>query len=156
MQSPEFASEINLKRATGSVHVLYLSELEQKTSLEKVFEEAKSMFISNGLTFEEFERHLKEIDDKEFAKSILEIILWKDLAYGEMTMQRNEASYFVNSFFDSFGKSVRCFTNSTWEYDQNQEPKLTSWYSLTKATFDCGLLIIGYDKAGAIWVEDED
>ena len=79
-------------------------------------------------------------------------VLNKDLAYHAEIMPAHEASQLVAQFFDLCCTSgCRFFTNGDFSVKRS-----ASWTAATEATFDTGVLVVGQDRAGCLWVEDED
>jgi hypothetical protein len=81
------------------------------------------------------------------------------LAYDYEIMPADRAEEFSDRFLAQFGTDhIRYFTNGT--FHERPRPRGTkavvSWNSVTSATFDTGVLIIGPQRSGCLWVEDED
>lgn len=98
--------------------------------------------------------------DAPAANRLCELILHQDLAYNMEMMPAPRASELARRFLALFGTDgVRFFTNGTF-HESPQGPRLTysqvSWHSVTSATFDTGVLILGPRLSGCLWVEDED
>lgn len=53
-----------------------------------------------------------------------------------------QAEQLTAEFLEQFGAQARYFTNN--------------WCSVTDATFDTGVIVIGALQSGCLWVEDED
>jgi len=78
---------------------------------------------------------------EEEARPIIVDIFSKDLAYSSDLKSKPNADRLANLFIESVqSPTTRYFTGS----------------NLTNATFDTGVLAIGSDIYGLIWVEDED
>jgi hypothetical protein len=57
-------------------------------------------------------------------------------------MPEQQAEQLTERFFAQFGAGARFVTNN--------------WCPATDATFDGGVLVIGPQRSGCLWVEDED
>jgi hypothetical protein len=73
-------------------------------------------------------------------------ILHKDMAYRQPLMTEERAKELTEQFLGQFGADAKFFSNG-WP---------GGWSPATDATFDTGVLVIGKDRSGCIWVEDED
>ena len=85
------------------------------------------------------------------ARAIAMHVLNEDLAYHVEVVPSNEALELVGQFFEL------CYTPE-WRFFSNGDSLKTgaSWAPATEATFDTGVLIVGSDRSGCLWVEDED
>jgi hypothetical protein len=86
------------------------------------------------------------------ARAIAMHVLNKDLAYHVEVVPSNEAIELVAQFFEL------CYTPE-WRFFSNGDfsPKAgESWAPATEATIDTGVLIVGSNWSGCLWVEDED
>jgi hypothetical protein len=77
--------------------------------------------------------------DRDDAERIVEDVLHKDLAYGVEVVAPSVARTYVVRFTRALGPS-RYFT-SEW---------------ISDATFDRGVIAVGVDRTGIVWVRDED
>ena len=80
------------------------------------------------------------------ALSLVTSILHKEMAYSQPLMTEDRARDLAERFFALFGDRARCYSNG-WP---------GGWNPATDATFDTGILVIGDDCSGCLWVEDED
>lgn len=83
----------------------------------------------------------REIDESE-ARWIIAEALHRDQAYRAELMTAAQAEQLTAEFLEQFGAQARYFTHNG--------------YSVTEATFDTGVLVIGAFQSGCLWVEDED
>jgi len=83
----------------------------------------------------------REIDEASARLSIRRL-LHRDLAYSAEVMPEQQAEQLTEQFLAQFGSGARFFTNN--------------WCPATNATFDEGVLVMGPDHSGCLWVEDED
>jgi hypothetical protein len=82
-----------------------------------------------------------------------------DAAYNSEIIPLPRAAELADRFLDQFGTDgVRYYTNGT--FHEARGPSLTwsgaSWNPATEATFDTGVLVVGPNGSGCLWVEDED
>ncbi|HZZ81118.1 MAG TPA: hypothetical protein VFE62_21630 [Gemmataceae bacterium] len=92
--------------------------------------------------------------DSAAARRLLERILHQDLAYDSEVMPIDEASDLAGRFMAYFETvDTLYYTNGTFHELQRNG---TSWNPVTEATFDTGVLAISAERAGCLWVEDED
>jgi hypothetical protein len=83
------------------------------------------------------------------AEAIAIRLLRAGLAHEVEIMSLPRAKELWRQFLDVFeGQDVRLVTNDSQD--------ATSWTPATQATFDMGVLVIGTDKVGCLWVEEED
>jgi hypothetical protein len=100
----------------------------------------------------------KEIDVVA-ARRLIQLLLSQDMAYNSDIVPPALAAELTERFLDQFGAvGVRFYTNGTFHLVQG--PRLTwsgvSWDPMTQATFDTGVLIVGPQCSGCLWIEDED
>ncbi len=86
------------------------------------------------------------------AVALVASILHKDMAYSHPLMAEERAKELAERFLEQFGAEAKLYSNG-WT---GSETESTGWNPATDATFDTGVLIIGNDHSGCIWVEDED
>ena len=86
------------------------------------------------------------------ALSLVTSILHKDMAYDHPIMAEERAKELAEQFFEQFGAEAKLYSNGWTGWETGS----TSWTPATDAIFDTGVLIIGNDRSGCIWVEDED
>ena len=141
------ADEIIAARSCGVVHCGLSSHVSPSLSqLASEFELAPEP------------ANYREIDAAS-ARWLLEMILNQDMAYDLEIMPADRARELADWFLSQFrGQEISFFTNGT--FHEKRGSKLTwsgaSWESVTKATFDTGVLILGPQCSGCLWVEDED
>jgi hypothetical protein len=87
------------------------------------------------------------------AKKILTLIMTKDLAYGGEIMSLPVAAALIVKLFNLFPGDRQFFTNASFENDYTS---ISTWDSITKATFDTGIIIVGNNRIGILWAKDED
>jgi hypothetical protein len=86
------------------------------------------------------------------AVALVASILHKDMAYSHPMMSEERAKELARQFLEQFGAEAKFYSNGWTGWETGS----TSWNPVTDATFDTGVLIIGNDRSGCIWVEDED
>jgi hypothetical protein len=86
------------------------------------------------------------------AVALVASILHKDMAYSYPMMAEERARELAEQFLKQFGAEAKLYSNGWTGWETGS----TSWNPVTDATFDTGVLIIGNDRSGCIWVEDED
>jgi len=79
---------------------------------------------------------------KPSARLSVRQLLHRDLAYSAEVMPQEQAEQLTERFFEQFGPGARFFT--------------INWCPATDATFDEGVLVLGPQRSGCLWVEDED
>jgi hypothetical protein len=99
--------------------------------------------------------------DAVAARRIAIRVLHRDLAYQLELMERSLAEELADRFFQLFGdESVQYYTNGTFDrIPRAAIPGVASscsWLAMTEATFDTGILVLGWERSGYLWVEDED
>jgi hypothetical protein len=87
-----------------------------------------------------------ELISEAAALSLVASILHRDMAYSHAMMTEDRAKELAERFLGLFGSGARFFSNG-WP---------GGWNPATEATFDTGVLVIGDEQSGCIWVEDED
>lgn len=100
----------------------------------------------------------REIDAAS-ARWLVESVLNQDMAYGAEVIPSGRARELADTFLSQFSRQqVRFFTNGS--FHERRGTKLVwsgaAWNPVTKATFDTGVLILGPQSSGCLWVEDED
>jgi hypothetical protein len=86
------------------------------------------------------------------AVALVASILHKDMAYSQPMMAEHRAKDLAQQFLGQFGAEATFFSNGWTGWETGS----TAWNPATGATFDTGVLVIGNDCSGCIWVEDED
>jgi hypothetical protein len=74
------------------------------------------------------------------------------MAYSYPMMSVERAKELAEQFLEQFGAVAKFYSNGWTGWETGS----TGWSPATDATFDTGVLIIGNDRSGCIWVEDED
>ena len=83
------------------------------------------------------------------ASAIATRILCADLAYNSKIMCVSRAG-------DLWRQFMALFDGQDVEFASNTGTVPDSWTPATQATFDMGVLVMGANKTGCLWVEDED
>ena len=100
-----------------------------------------------------------EVDRCE-AADIVQRILQRDLAYNAEIMARERAERLTSRFFQLFPTGARYFTNATFSPNPITSASSTSvvasWESISKSTFDTGVICADHTRIGIVWVQDED
>ena len=100
----------------------------------------------------------REIDAVS-ARRLVRMILSQDMAYGTMIMPSVLADELTDRFFEQFDtEGVLFYTNGNFHETQGSKfpSSGTGWYPATSTTFDTGVLVVGRQCSGCLWVEDED
>jgi hypothetical protein len=143
----DVAAEIHAARNCGTVHCGLSS-----CPTPSVPELAAEFGLADNPAF------YKEID-AEAARRLAAAVINQDMAYNAEILPAARAAELAERFLAQFGtEGVRFYTNGT--FHENPGPKLgspsASWDPVTAATFDTGILAIGRQCSGCLWVEDED
>ncbi|HKP55385.1 MAG TPA: hypothetical protein VJV78_01620 [Polyangiales bacterium] len=94
--------------------------------------------------------------DLQLAERIAALVLAQDLAYGIQLMPLTDAARLAAAFVELFaGSKADCFTNASFN-EEGGRLSLSEWTPLTDATFDTGILVLSTERAGCLWVQDED
>jgi hypothetical protein len=148
----ELKAEILSKRNHGEV-LLEIKKIIPDDSTAK-FEnpiEMIDLFVTQ-LGYSALGMHWKEISQEE-AQKILSFIMTKDLAYSVQLMALEEAEKIFVKLFHFFSNDCQFFTNASFV---NNYSGMSAWDSITKATFDTGVVILSKTRIGMLWVKDED
>jgi len=94
--------------------------------------------------------------NKYDAERLVTSILHKDMAYQYECMEIGLARATMRRFFDLFSDSARFYSNAEFRPASGGLVSIGSYQSITKATFDSGIVAIDDNHIGLIWVEDED
>ena len=86
------------------------------------------------------------------AVALVASILHEDMAYSHPMMAEERANELAEQFLEQFGAEAKLYSNGWTGWGTGS----VGWEPATDATFDTGVLIIGDDRSGCIWVEDED
>jgi hypothetical protein len=94
------------------------------------------------------------------ARTILERVLARDLAYNGPVMADSSASKLSDRFLALFDVDVLCLTNGTYHIPSVQSSKQVrvgpTWNPISESTFDTGVVCVDNSRIGILWVEDED
>ncbi|MEB2185704.1 hypothetical protein VDS18_07285 [Xanthomonas campestris pv. campestris] len=92
----------------------------------------------------------------EEAAAVLANVIHKDMAYGVELVSFERAQKLAKSFLESFPlEGTRYFTNGSFGRPRG-EKNTESWWPVTDATLDTGVLVIGQSSTGCLWFTDED
>ena len=97
--------------------------------------------------------------DADSARWLAKSVLNQDMAYSAQIMSVARAAELADQFLAQFGtEGARFYTNGDFHESRRQKLTLSdvAWNPVTSATFDTGVLIIGLQYSGCLWVEDED
>lgn len=143
----DVAAEIHAARNCGAVHCGLSARPTPSVS-----ELAAEFGLADDPAF------YKEIA-ADAARRLAAAVINQDMAYNTEIVPAARAAELAERFIAQFGtEGVRFYTNGT--FHENLGPKLgspsASWGPVTAATFDTGILAIGRQCSGCLWVEDED
>jgi hypothetical protein len=103
----------------------------------------------------------QDIDEAD-AHRLIQMLLHRDMAYNAEIMPLSRAVDLTDQFLSHFSLGTRYFSNGHWDL-QSAKPTddligraNPNWHPVTSATFDTGVLAIGPEQSGCLWVEDED
>lgn len=152
MDIAELRTEIISKRQAGEV----IFEIQEMAFLQsdinpKFCREIIDLLMGD-MNYSPLGKQWIEINREE-AQKILLLILTKDLAYNTNLMSLAEAEQLLLRFFSFFTADCQFFTNASFNKGYS---RIKSWNSITKATFDTGVVIVNTHRIGILWVEDED
>jgi len=99
--------------------------------------------------------------DGAAARRVAIRILHRDLAYARELMDESLAETLVDKFFQVLGSvPLQYYTNGTFDRMPLRVgaglSSSCSWLAMTEAAYDTGILVLGSDRSGYLWVEDED
>lgn len=96
--------------------------------------------------------------DRSLALDIATRVLHRDLAYSSVIGPLDRSCDLARRFLESFVEPALCFTNASFRPDDRYPRGITlsGWSPATDSTFDTGIIVLGKDRAGCLWVEDED
>jgi len=135
--------EIINKRRYGRTRINYTNEL---------YNDINELLKLNGLLPEK--ENLIEIDYTQ-AKQIVISLLNYGVAYKEAFMSTELAKEYTNFLFEDLEEvNSKCFTNGEW--NKYYETNGFGWNSLTKSTFDGGVLVTTDNLHFCFWIEGED
>jgi hypothetical protein len=96
------------------------------------------------------------------AQAILTRLLHRDLVFNSIVVPEEQALRLSNSFLSKFPDAHSTFYTNIDFSREGEFAGATSavcgpeWNSATESTFDAGLIVLGPEQAGCIWIEDED
>jgi len=94
--------------------------------------------------------------DAEMARAILVGILHRDLAYGNRLLSLARAEELAGQVMQRFtGPGTRFLTNGQFKHGTGVGLVLSRWDPATASTFDTGVLMLGANESGCVWVEEE-
>jgi len=137
MNDKTLHAEIVRLRTTGRVHCGIIST-------NNIIDIANAFGLStDSKTYNEI--------DAETACHILTEILHSDLAYNSEIMPLQKAAELASRFLKQYPeRDCRFFTNGSLFLKAN----VKSWNPATDATFDTGVIVLGPNNSGCLWVED--
>lgn len=141
----ELEQRIREHRSTGVVHVGSMARpggAARGELFRRVFTAAAGT-APRGSAGTEVERAV--------AVSLLTNVLARDLAYRAPIMDEGPARELATTFLDAFGRDATFWTNGDLGLGSR-----ASWDPVTAATFDTGVFVLGAQRVGVLWVEDED
>ena len=164
MDLKKLSEEIKNVRIYGTTYLAVYKKSARSEWEQSFFEHFPNFkyVLKAEASVESFIKSLIKISDKKLACDIITILIHQDLAYDAEMIPLEEAALLANKFFSLFSNQAAYFFNSTWnEHEHSQVDKdfklgLSSWTSLTEATFDSGIIICDNDKIGIAWFADED
>jgi len=135
--------EIINKRRYGRTRINYTNER---------FSDVDELLKINGLLPEK--ENLIEIDYSQ-AKLIVESLLNYGVAYKEEFMSTELAKEYTTFLFEDLKEvNSKCFTNGEW--NKYHGTNGFGWNSLTKSTFDGGVLVTTDTLHFCFWIEEEN
>ncbi|MBD2166273.1 hypothetical protein H6G04_17915 [Calothrix membranacea FACHB-236] len=148
----ELRAEIFSKRSLGNI-LFEIKQINSDITLKTTEEitEILDLFVTQ-MGYIGIGDRWQEINQTA-AKKIVVFVLKKDLAYAAKMMASAEAEKISTKIFNLLANPCRFFTNAVFVNDYSA---LSGWDSLTKATFDTGILFVSSTMMGMLWVRDED
>jgi hypothetical protein len=150
----EFQLRVRAARAYGVVHCEFrrISELTTSDDSRQVADA-----LVRSLGFRVLGSEWRELT-RATACDALERVLERDLAYGGQTMSATAAKRLAEEFVSLFPVQASYYTNGVFppRADYRDGGWAGSWDPITRATFDTGVIAVGTDHAGLLWIEDED
>ena len=144
------------------------AELSKRNSGEVLFETKKiiadntidnfenltgviDLFV-NQFGYSSLDSRWKEISQED-AQKIITFIMTHDLAYSRAIMSLQEAEKILVKLSNFFSDRCRFFTNALFADNYS---RISAWDSITKATFDTGIVSLCDHQITILWVKDED
>jgi len=99
--------------------------------------------------------------DRSTAVMILRSLLAEDMAHQSPRLELGQVNVAIDQFMAPFAEVTTFFTNGTWETGWQKGKHSNTvfgpdWEPITQATFDGGIVALGTDVFGILWIEDED
>ena len=139
IDTEDICEEIARRRDCGVVHCGITGGAASVTDVARAF----------GLRADPLCYH--EIDE-ETAREVAAGVIHRDLAYRAEILPPAEASALAARFFERcIGPGCRFYSNS-----DSSPGSSGGWSPATDATFDGGVIVVGRERSGCLWVEDED
>jgi hypothetical protein len=92
---------------------------------------------------------------RDDAESIAAAVLSHDLAYRSELMDAARAKDYAERFLALFD-DAKYYTNGDLGPVHAQGGGTAGWDPITGATFDTGVVVVGTNRVGILWVQDED
>jgi hypothetical protein len=156
MNALELEALINDRRDSGGV-ILRIFNDPTPLNLD-ISQQCKLLAQKCG--FETSGRH-DEIDHT-MAERILVSFMHREMAYNCRCIPLQEAKQLAQQFLEAFPpEETQFFTNASFEERVDPDNgyallKISSWNSITDATFETGVIAISPAIQGIFWFEDED
>ncbi|MBW4626543.1 MAG: hypothetical protein KME49_13840 [Brasilonema octagenarum HA4186-MV1] len=152
LEITQLRAEVLSKRNCGEVlfeiqKIISDETLETSKNMTAILDLFVSQFGYSGLGV-----RWKEVNQED-AQKILSFIMTKDLAYSVQLMSLEEAENIIVKLFEFFPEHCKFFTNASF---RNNYSGISGWDSITKATFDTGIIVVSDRRIGILWVQDED
>jgi len=94
--------------------------------------------------------------DRSEAVTVLELLIWKELAYDTEMMPRSVARGYAEEYVNTYYEDG-CVIYSNARLNRSGEASdLVFYFSMTSSVFDGGLIIVHKDYAACLWIEDND
>jgi hypothetical protein len=139
----EIRREVIARRDCGRVYI----EFRRIASTDSAEAVAAAFVASLGLRAPSAWKRL----DSRRARDAASRVLCTDLAYSGSIMTVDVATALAIRFVDHCGEGAEFLTNGEIALSTSG-----SWLPTTSATFDTGVIGIGHDRLGFLWVEDAD
>lgn len=156
MNAPKLEAFINGRRDSGATTLRIFND---STPLNlDIVQQCRLLVEKSGF---EMCHGLCEID-RSRAERILVSFMHREMAYDCLCIPLPEARQLAQQFLGVFPpEETRYFTNSDFEesierYGGHPLLKISSWNSITRSTFETGVIAISPATQGILWFEDED
>ncbi|KQR08594.1 hypothetical protein [Cellulomonas sp. Leaf334] len=94
-----------------------------------------------------------EVIGRDAAVDLLTLLLHRDLAYDGVVVPAPRARELAEGFVGSFGPAECRIATNRLVHDGQFE---SAWNGVTSFTFDAGVIVVSQERAGVLWVADED